>query len=141
MLIRSTVLLCSLITGAIVRGDDVDQHPQGTSDLKQLTLAELSPGSHLEFSTPDWVYRGELIDPATGETRLAASRTGTQFSVPQTVFLLGTTQGRAPEAGGQMLVKMNQLQTGLRIELGLGSLEEADRYLTGPVQSLRVEVE
>ncbi|HTQ39503.1 MAG TPA: hypothetical protein VMJ32_10770 [Pirellulales bacterium] len=131
MLIRSTALLCALAAAAIARGDDV----------RQLSLTKLNPGSRIEISTTDRVYRGELLDPATGETRLAASRDGVQFSQPQTAFLLGATQGRTSEADGLMLVKMNQLQTGLRVELGLGSLQESDRYLTEPVQGLRVEAE
>jgi hypothetical protein len=31
------------------------------------------------------------------------------------------------------------LQAGLRLELGLGSLEQQDRYLTEPIRSIRVE--
>ena len=62
-----------------------------------------------------------------------------KFSQPITVFLLGATQGRAPEAGGLMLVKMNQLQTGMRLELGVGSLDANQRFVTEPIQDIRVE--
>ena len=61
-----------------------------------LDLSQLNPGSRFEISTTDRVYRGEMVDPTTGEARLAASRDGVQFSEPQTVFLLGATQGRRP---------------------------------------------
>ncbi|HEY2826789.1 MAG TPA: hypothetical protein VGJ04_04255 [Pirellulales bacterium] len=129
MLLRCTALLCALASTAIARGDD----------LKQIALANLNPGSRFEISTTDRVYRGEMVDPTTGETRLAASRDGVQFSQPQTVYLLGATQGRQAAAGGLMLVKMNQLQTGMRVELGLGSLQESDRCVTEPVQSLHID--
>ena len=129
MLIRTTTLLCALASGAIALGDDV----------KQINLSKMNPGSQFQISTTDRVYRGEMVDPSTGEVRLAASRDGVQFSEPQTVFLLGATQGHQAEAGGLMLVKMNQLQTGMRIELGLGSLEEADRCLTAPVETLHID--
>jgi hypothetical protein len=131
MLIRSTAFLCALAAVTMARAGDVGQ----------VNLSEMQPGSRFEISTADLVYRGELINPATGEAHLAASRNGTQFSEPQTVFLLGATQGRTAEAGGLMLVKMNQLQTGLCVELGLGSLQEADRYLTAPIQSLHMETD
>jgi hypothetical protein len=129
MLLRSTALLCALAAGAIARGDDV----------KQITLGNLNPGSRFEISTTDRVYRGEMVDPTTGEARLAASRNGVEFSQPQTVFLLGSTQGRQAEAGGLMLVKMNQLQTGMRVELGLGSLQDSDRCVTEPVRALHLD--
>src|SRR5215813_592156 len=72
MLVRSTVLLCALAVTAVARADDV----------RQLTLGNMHSGSRFEISTADRVYRAELIDPATGETRLAASRDGVQFSQP-----------------------------------------------------------
>jgi hypothetical protein len=37
-----------------------------------------------------------------------------------------------------MLVKMNQLQTGLCVELGVGSLDQRDRRLTEPLRWIRV---
>ncbi len=102
-------------------------------------MGNLNSGSRFEIATTDRVYRGEMVDPTTGEARLSASRDGVQFSEPATVFLLGSTQGRQAEAGGLMLVKMNQLQTGMRVELGLGSLQESDRCVTEPIQSLHVD--
>jgi len=128
MLLRGTALLCALAAGASARGDDV----------RQINLGNLNPGSRFEIATTDRLYRGEMVDPTTGEARLAASRDGIQFSEPATVFLLGATQGRQAEAGGLMLVKMNQLQTGMCVELGLGSLQEADRCVTEPVRALHV---
>ena len=129
MLLRSTTLLCALLATTLARADEV----------KRLAVGELATGSRVEIATSDRVYRAEIANPSTGEARLMASTDGVKFSEPLTVFLLGSTQGRVPEAGGVMLVKMNQLQTGLRLELGVGSMEARDRYLTEPIRSLRVE--
>ena len=129
MLLRSTAFVCALTAGAAAHGDE----------LKRVMVRDLSPGSHVEFSTADHVYRAEVTDPATGEAKLAASTDGVKFSEPRTVFLLGATQGQFAESGGLTFVKMNQLQAGLRLELGFGSLEQQDRYLTEPIRSIRVE--
>jgi hypothetical protein len=134
MLTRWTALFCAVTfccafaDGRIARSNEV----------KHLMLSEMAPGSQFEITTNDRIYRGEMVDAATGEVRLAASLDGVRFTEPRTVFLLGATQGRAPETGGLMLVKMNTLQTGLCVELGLGSLSERDRQLTQPVRSIRV---
>jgi hypothetical protein len=129
MLLRSAAFVCALAASAIARGDDV----------RQIKLGNLNSGSRFEIATTDRIYRGEMVDPTTGEARLSASRDGIQFSEPATVFLLGSTQGRQAEAGGLMLVKMNQLQTGMRVELGLGSLQESDRCVTEPVRTLHID--
>ncbi len=129
MLLRSTALLCALGATSVMFGGEV----------KRLTVGELSAGTRLEFSTADRVYRAEIADPATGQARLTASTDGVKFSEPLTVYLLGATQGRSPQAGGLMFVKMNQLQTGMCVEVGVGSLAEDARFLTEPIQRIRVE--
>ncbi len=129
MLKRSVALLCVFAAANFARADE----------LRRLAIGDLSAGSRLEVATADCVYRAKITNPATGEARMAASTDGVKFSEPQTVFLLGSTQGRSVEAGGLMFVKMNQLQTGMRIELGLGSMEACDRYLTEPIRSIRAE--
>src|SRR5262245_202574 len=129
MLLRSTAFVCALTAGAAAYGDE----------LKRVTVHDLAPGSHVEFTNADRVYRAEVTDPTTGEAKLTASSDGVKFSAPRTVFLLGATQGQVAESGGITFVKMNQLQAGLRVELGLGSLEQQDRYLTDPIRSIRVE--
>jgi hypothetical protein len=134
MLTRWTALGCAVAICAISEG-------QGASaaEVKRLNLNNLTPGSRFEIATSDRVYRAEIVDSTTGEARLAASTDGVRFTEPRTVFLLGATQGRSTEAGGLMLVKMNTLQTGLCVELGLGSLDQRDRQLTEPVRSIRVQ--
>jgi hypothetical protein len=121
--------VCALFASALARAED-------SSSVK---LSELARGSRFRIATADHVYRGELVNPATGETQLAVSDDGQQFSQPRMVYLLGATQGQDVESGGLMLVKMHQLQTGLRMELGVGSLDERNRRLTEPVNSIRIE--
>ena len=129
MFLRLAACVCALFASALARADD-------SSSVK---LSELARGSRFRIATADRVYRGELVNPATGETQLAVSDDGQQFSQPRMVYLLGATQGQDVESGGLMLVKMHQLQTGLRMELGVGSLDERDRRVTEPVNSIRIE--
>jgi hypothetical protein len=132
MLTRRCALACALTPFAFTNF-------ASAAEVNRLTLADLSPGARFEIATAEHVYRGELVDPKTGEVKLAASVDGLQFTQPRTVYLLGATQGRTAEAEGLMLVKMNQLQTGMRLELGVGSLDESDRHLTAPLRMIRVE--
>ena len=128
MSLRLIACMCALFASAVACADD-------SSGVK---LSELARGSRFRIATADRVYRGELVDPKTGESQLAVSDDGQQFSQPRTVYLLGATQGQS-ESGGLTLVKMNQLQTGLRMELGIGSLDQRDRRVTEPVKSIRIE--
>jgi hypothetical protein len=131
MLMRGAVGLCALAAGSAVAADDVDR----------FRLKDLNAGSRFEIATADRVFRAELLDPKTGETRMTASWDGMNFTEPRTVFLLGATQGRQPDAGGLMLVKMHEVRSGMGLELGVGSMEEKDRIVTGPVHAIRVETE
>jgi hypothetical protein len=132
MLTRRCALACAMTLFAFTNF-------ASAAEVSRLTLADLSSGARFEIATADHVYRGELVDPKTGEAKLATSSDGLQFTQPRTVFLLGATQGRTADADGLMLVKMNQLQTGMRVELGIGSLDESDRRVTEPVRMIRVE--
>ncbi|MCC7083526.1 MAG: hypothetical protein IT427_00800 [Pirellulales bacterium] len=129
MLIRGTVGICALAAGSAVVADHVDH----------FRLKDLNAGSRLEITTADRVFRAELLDPNTGETQMTASWDGVMFTEPRTVYLLGATQGRQPNAGGLMLVKMHEVQSGMGMELGVGSMEEKNRMVTGPVQAIQVE--
>jgi hypothetical protein len=131
MLMRGAVSFCALAAGTVMAADDVDR----------FRLKDLNPGSRFEIATTDRVFRGELLDPKTGETRMTASWDGVMFTEPRTVFLLGATQGRQPQAGGLMLVKMHEVQSGMALELGVGSMDEKNRMVTGPVHAIRVEPE
>ena len=129
MSLRLTACVCALFASAIARADD-------SSSVK---LNELGRGSRFRIITADRIYRGELVDPKTGEAQLTVSDDGQQFSLPRRVYVLGATHGQDAESGGLMLVKMHQLQTGLRVELGMGSLDERDRCVTEPVRSIRIQ--
>jgi hypothetical protein len=129
MFTRSFALVCAVLSGATVWGGEVNN----------LTVSDLAAGSRLEIATLDRVYRAEVVDPTSGETRMTVSSSQGPTAEPATVFLLGATQGRMAEAGGLMLVKMGQVHPGLRIELGVGSLDEHNRVLTEPVKSIRVD--
>jgi hypothetical protein len=131
MLMRGAVGFCALAAGSALAADDIDR----------FRLKDLNVGSRFEIATVDRIFRGELLNPKTGETRMTASWDGVMFTEPRTVFLLGATQGRTPEAGGLMLVKMHEVQSGMGIELGVGSLHEKDRLVTGPVHAIRIEQE
>jgi len=108
-------------------------------DVSSIKLSDLARGSKFRIATTEQVYRGEIVDPTTGETKLAVSDDGQQFSPPRVVYVLGATQGQSTDSGSLMLVKMNQLQTGLRMELGIGSLDERDRRVSEPVKAIRIE--
>jgi len=131
MFIRGAVSFCALAAGSALAADDHER----------FRLKDLNPGSRFEIATSDRLFRGELLDPKTGETRMTASWDGVMFTEPRTVFLLGATQGRTPAAGGLMMVKMHEVQSGLGMELGVGSMSEKDRIVTGPVHSIRIEQE
>ncbi|HEY2761813.1 MAG TPA: hypothetical protein VGI75_13750 [Pirellulales bacterium] len=129
MTLRLAVVFCALGIASMAKA----------GDLERVKLSDIPAGSFFEFTTADHVYQGLLVDPSTGEVQLKASKDGQQFTAPRTMFLLGATQGRQADANGIMLVKMNQLQTGMSIELGVGSLDQRDRQMTEPVRSIRVE--
>lgn len=99
---------------------------------QDVSIRGLNVGQELEVRTEARVYRLTVVDPRTGETRAAVSTDGVNFSQPAKVYFLGATQGRQPR-GGEMLVLMGRIKSGLRLELGLGSLSRFDRALTQPV--------
>ena len=122
------MMFTSLVVWAVLAA------PASPQDLDQLWLSQLKAGQKIEISTALRHYRATIVDPISGEALVTVSSDGTRFSPPAKVFLIGATAGRYPE----MMVKMGQLQVGLRIELGLGSLAQADRALSEPVKSLRI---
>jgi hypothetical protein len=134
MLLRCAITCCAVSFGAVT-GSFGDIACGG--ELDHLSIKNLKPGDQLEVVTSDAVYRAQLLDPSTGETRMVVSTDGLEFSEPQTVYLLGATQGPYAEAGGLMLVKMNEVKKGMRLELGVGSLGKSDRRITQPVQLIR----
>ncbi len=102
--------------------------------VNQVWLRELNADQRFEIQTAERYYRARLVDPATGEALVSVSRDGVHFSQPARVYFLGWTKGRYPE----LLVGMGQIRVGERVELGLGTLAEADRALSAPVHAIRV---
>ncbi|HEV3138425.1 MAG TPA: hypothetical protein VGZ26_10990, partial [Pirellulales bacterium] len=54
----------------------------------QMAVGQMAVGQKFEIQTADCVYRGELVDRASGQCQLASSVDGTNFTPPRTVYLL-----------------------------------------------------
>ncbi|MGD9720699.1 MAG: hypothetical protein AB7O59_16150 [Pirellulales bacterium] len=104
-------------------------------DVPTLTHQQLAVGQEFVIRTTDAAYRGQLVDRATGECRMAVSADGKNFGEPRTMYLLGATAG--PQAR-QMLVLMHEVKVGLKMELGVGDLDARHRHITGEVTSIRL---
>jgi hypothetical protein len=96
---------------------------------------QLEPGQQFEIQTQDRLYRGRLVNRATGETRMAVSRDGRSFEPERSVYLLGSTPGRQD---GYLVVLMHEVKVGLELELGIDDLAEDHRLVTTPVTSIRL---
>jgi hypothetical protein len=105
------------------------------AQVASLSHHQLAAGQTFEIATIDRVYRGHLVDRATGECQMTSSADGTTFTPPRTVYLLGATAG--PQAR-QTLVLMHEVKVGLRMELGLGDLDAKNRYITGEVRAIKL---
>ena len=137
----------ALVRGDLVRAETLSLDDANSSrdvarldnstNAANIELAKLPAGQRLEIHTEARVYRLTLIDPKTCETNACVSLDGRQFSQAAKVYLLGATHGRQ-SSGGEMLVLMGQVKSGLRIEMGLGSLSRFDRALSEPVTHVRL---
>ena len=105
----------------------------GGAEVTSLSHGQMSPGRKFEIHTADRTFRGQMIDPATGECQLTVSADGETFSPARTAFLLGATAGRQ---ANQLFVVMREVRVGMRMELGLGDLEQRHRLITGEVTSI-----
>ena len=104
-------------------------------EVPSLCHSQMAVGQKFEIQTADCVYRGELVDRASGQCQLASSVDGTNFTPPRTVFLLGATAGRHAR---QMLVLMHEVKVGMKMELGLGDLDEKHRQITSEVKAIKL---
>ena len=129
MLVRTAVVgflaLCAVVATA-------------SEPLSQLNLDTLPAGQGFEIHTADHILRCSLVNPATGEVTVRAAQDGTQFSVERRVFLLGATQGPQSNSGGLSLVLMHEIRAGMRIEIGLETLDVSARRLTSPVKAIKL---
>jgi hypothetical protein len=105
------------------------------TEVASLSHHQLAAGQKFEIQTADCVYRGELIDRATGECQMATSADGATFTPSRTVFLLGATAG--PQAR-QTLVLMREVKVGLKMELGVGDLDARHRQITAEVRAIKL---
>jgi hypothetical protein len=125
MMGHSASLLLSLATMAT----------NGVTEVNSLAHSRLAVGQAFEIQTADCAYRGHLVDRSTGECQLASSEDGQHFAAPRTVYLLGATAGRQ---AGQLFVLMHEVKVGMRMELGLGGLDQKNREVTSEVKAIRV---
>jgi hypothetical protein len=104
-------------------------------EVPSLSHSQMAVGQKFEIQTADCVYRGELVDRASGQCQLASSVDGTNFTPPRTVYLLGATAGRQDR---QMLVLMREVKVGMKMELGLDDLAEKHRQTTSEVKAIKL---
>jgi hypothetical protein len=104
-------------------------------DVSSVSSRQLSVGQKFEIRTDDRVYRGHLVDRASGECLLVSSPDGTNFTAPRTVYLLGATAGQQDR---QTLVLMHEVKVGLKMELGVDDLAEKNRQITSEVRAIRL---
>jgi hypothetical protein len=105
-------------------------------EVASLSHSQMAVGQKFEIQTADRVFRGQMMDRATGQCQLAMSTDGENFSPPRTVYLLGATAGRQ---AGQMLVLMHEIKLGMKMELGFGDLEQRHRHITGEVTAIKLD--
>jgi hypothetical protein len=105
------------------------------TEVSSWTHRQMAAGQQFEIETRDQVFRGQLLDRATGECRMMVSDDGTIFSPVRTVFLLGATSGTHER---QTLVLMHEVKVGMKMELALGDLEQKNRRITGEVKAIKL---
>ena len=125
MMAHSASLLFALATMAATADKDVTS----------FSHRQLSPGQTFEIQTVDRIYRGQLLDRATGKCQLISSADGEHFTAPSTVYLLGATGG---EQERQMLVVMHQVKVGMKVELAVGDLNAEHRQITSEVKAIKL---
>ena len=64
------------------------------TEVTSLSHGQMAVGQKFGIQTAERVYRGQLVDPATGECQMAVSTDGENFTPQRTVYLLGATAGR-----------------------------------------------
>jgi hypothetical protein len=104
-------------------------------EVPSICHSQLAAGQKFEIETEDHVFRAQLVNRSTGECQMALSADGRNFTPARTVYLLGATAGPQPP---QMLVLMHEVKVGLKMELGLGDLEQKHRLITGEVKAIRL---
>jgi hypothetical protein len=125
MIGHSAAVLCAFATVAAAGG----------AEVSSMTHRQLAVGQQFEIATDNQVFRGHLLDRATGECQLAVSDDGASFSPARTMYLLGATAGPQDR---QMLVLMHVVKVGMKMELGVNGLEQKNRLVTGEVKAIKL---
>lgn len=125
MICHSASLLFALATTVVA----------GNTEVSSLPHTRMAVGQKFEIRTADRAYRGWVVDRTTGECQIAISNDGETFSPPRAIFLLGATAGRE---ANQMLVLMHEIKVGMKMELGVGDLEQKHREITSEVKAIKL---
>lgn len=105
------------------------------TEVSSWTHGQMTAGQKFEIETTDHVYRGELVNRATGQCQMAVSDDGESFSPARTVYLLGATAGPQDQ---QTLVLMREIKVGLKMELAMDNLQQKNRLITGEVKAIKL---
>ena len=126
MMGHSASVLLALATMAAAEG----------KQMRNVSHGPWAVGQKFEIETADQIYRGQLLDRASGQCLVTTSSDGTRFSVPRKVYLLGATAGQQAD---QTLVLMHEIKVGLRMELGIDDLDQKHRQITSEVKAIRLD--
>ena len=105
------------------------------TEVSSLAHGNMAVGQKFEIQTTDHVFRGELLDRATGLCQMAVSRDGATFTPARTVYLLGATAGPQDR---QMLVLMHEVKLGMKMELATDDLQQKNRLITSEVKAIKL---
>jgi hypothetical protein len=107
--------------------------------LAWLRFDTLPVGQVARLNTARGAYRVRILNPESGEARVAQASDGQHFGNPQRVFLVGATMSSQPGDGGFGLVLMGELHEGMCVEWGWGSLAPDDRRTSAPLTGIVIE--
>ncbi len=102
--------------------------------VTSITHDRMPLGQEFVIETTDEIFRGHLLNRATGECQMTIARHGAEFSPSRTVYLLGATAGPQEQ---QTLILMHAVKIGLKMELGLDDLDAKNRIITGEVKAIK----
>jgi len=105
------------------------------TEVSSMTHSQLAVGQEFKIETTDHVYRGKLLDRATGQCQMSVSRDGGSFSPMRTVYLLGATRGPQDR---QTFVLMHEVKVGMKMELAMDNLKQKNRLITSEVTSIKL---
>lgn len=99
--------------------------------VESFSLSQLKNGQRFEIRTEDIAYVAQLVNRTTGECQMRVVD-GDRTSEARTVFIIGATRGVQDRL---TLLRMHEVRVGMRVELGLDDLAEANRAHTTNVIS------